>query len=204
MLHNRRPKVVAVIVAAACLALFAAGGCANRAERGAFVRSGWALGMGRGQSAIGVGPPGSDCTASDPICDTPCDAMACPGSATCRPFLTGRPKLLSRLLSRLRPALGTFLGHSSGRAAAGVAYDAGPSRFHPVPTQPVFARRDLPPGVGAGFGPAPFSPQDFGLVPGDGPLDELGQGASAPLRQPHSLVPRLDNVALLPLESRPR
>lgn len=152
----RRPTAVFALcwVAAALL------GCCHGVGRGFSLRSEWTLEMNRGAGATCVqetcgtmaGQGQTGCGGSETCCAVAGTSSGggrmgggpCVGRRPCVGPLTG----LFRMLTPPPPTL-----------PAGAECGMYP-RFHPVPAQPVFARRDLPRNVGSGFGPLPAEPPE--------------------------------------------
>ncbi len=136
-------------VLAVCLMSFALSGCCcpYGPGRGFRLRSEWILEMNRG---AGASCEAAACEAEGPACVTCDDAPSCCGPARCGTCCWPCGGLLAGLGRLLTPPPPPPIRTPCSMYP----------RFHPVPAQPVFSRRDLPNKVGAGFGPLPPEPPE--------------------------------------------
>ncbi len=197
-----RARCVAAITIAICLAFVSAPGCrANRPRPGFVLRSERTTELNRGpdpSAGHGVFEEELVDTSEQP---TPCRSSA--GDCATEPVIVPRLGVRGGLLRRLAPRPAR-LPRAPRPIPAGAELPMH-SRFHPVPTEPVFTRRNLPHGVGAPFGLMPSAMLDAYLPPRTlAPGAHYDAAPPRPLRQPQSALPFLENVALLPGDSRLR
>ncbi len=158
MLIRRVAAMLAVCVASSAML-----GCYCGVGRGFSLRGEWLLEMNRGACGGcvdetcngGVEQGAASCAVSGA---SPACTGACRGPCVGRPCV-GRPCVGARTYAGPLAGLFRILTPPPPTSPAGAECGMYP-RFHPVPAQPVFARRNLPRNVGSGFGPLPPEPAE--------------------------------------------
>ena len=180
-----RAATVAIV---ASLAFVSATGCyALRDRRGFVLRSEWTLEVNRNpclNGGHGLCEGNINGVVDQPVaCNS--SACGCPNGPIIYPPFAGRRKLLSGAVC---PPVCRSGVHEPVAANADSPMH---SRFHPLPTAPVFSRRDLPPGIGASFGPIPSDSSHVNAPQLNAAARSHDRANSSPLQQPQSVAPSL-------------
>lgn len=172
----------------ASLAFVSATGCyAIRDRRGFVLRSEWTLEVNRNPCLIGghgLCEGNINGVVDQPVvCNS--SVCGCPTGSIIHPPFARQRKLLSGAIC---PPVCRSGVHGPVAASADSPMH---SRFHPLPTAPVFSRRDLPPGIGASFGPIPSDSSHANAPQLTATVGSHSRANSLPLQQPQSVAPSL-------------